>query len=1180
MKKALPRYIHHHSKLLVIFLILLMASISIVSKNAVTGHAGGMAVMPQATTQHCNNSSIAVPASGTSGPANPYPSAVNVTGLTGSVSNVTVTLNNLSIVTAASNELDILLVAPSGANMIILSDAGGIASTPAPVTLTLDDAAATPLPSAGGFTTGTFKPTNLGAAADTFPAPAPTPSNAVGSVTFASTFTGIDPNGAWSLYVLDDTGGPVGQAISIAGGWCLNITTAPDAVTSTAVTSSLNPSFTGDPVTFTATVTSGGNPVTSGTVTFKEGATTLSGPTAVNGSGQASFTTSTLSEGSHVITAEYNGSPGLFAISKGNVTQVVDNHTVVNGNNFCNPGTVTINESTQAPTRATPYPSRIFVSGLTGAVCNLTVTLSGIRVTNPNDLDLMLVGPNGASMLIMSDADSNISTIASPVTITLDDAAASFLPSAGGLSTGTFKPTNNGAAADLAFPAPAPAPINPVGSVSFASVFNGADPNGTWSLYVVDDVANGSSGSIVGGWCLTFTIGTATEILTQPMDETVCSGDSASFDVVATGSGTVTYQWRRGTTPLVNGGNISGADTPTLTINPATSADAASNYNVVVTGSCGSAVSNNASLTINQPPTTATVGGGQGICANGTTAGLGGNTPAVGTGIWSIVSGGTGTFSSNTDPNATFTHTGGAGPIVVRWTISNPPCADSSADVTITINPSPATPTITPNPSTVCANSTGNQASGPAGASSYAWTISNGTITSATNIQTITYTAGATGSVTLNLTVTNSFGCSASNSASVPINPPPTAVCKNITVALNSSGTVSITAADVDNGSTAPCGLGSMTVSPNSFTCANKGANSVTLTVTDTAGNNSQCTATVTVVDNTPPVIDSCPSNITVPAASGLCSAVVNFNVTATDNCDSVTVACTPPSGSPFPVGTTSVSCTATDTSNNTSSPCNFTVTVTNPAPVVTITGPPSGAIFATNTSVTFTGTFTDAGGGTHTAQWSFVSDTQTLSQAGVVNELTGAVSATRSFSAPGVYLITLTVTDSCGISGSANTVGVLTALIVIYDPEGAFLTGGGWIDSPAGAYVANPAATGKANYGLNAKYKNNATFPTGNTEFHLNSVNFRFKATSYDWLVVTGAKAQYQGSGTVNNQGNYGFIVTVIDGQISGGTDKFRIKIWDKNNNDAVVYDSQMNDPNSADPTITPGGGNIVIHN
>jgi hypothetical protein len=78
--------------------------------------------------------------------------------------------------------------------------------------------------------------------------------------------------------------------------------------------------------------------------------------------------------------------------------------------------------------------------------------------------------------------------------------------------------------------------------------------------------------------------------------------------------------------------------------------------------------------------------------------------------------------------------------------------------------------TITPTPAMVCANSTANTASGPAGMTAYAWGIANGTITSATNTQSITYTAGASGSVTLSLTVTAPNGCIVSGSAPVTIN--------------------------------------------------------------------------------------------------------------------------------------------------------------------------------------------------------------------------------------------------------------------------------------------------------------------------------------------------------------------------------------------------------------------------
>ncbi|MBV9493437.1 MAG: carboxypeptidase regulatory-like domain-containing protein, partial [Acidobacteria bacterium] len=84
-------------------------------------------------------------------------------------------------------------------------------------------------------------------------------------------------------------------------------------------------------------------------------------------------------------------------------------------------------------------------------------------------------------------------------------------------------------------------------------------------------------------------------------------------------------------------------------------------------------------------------------------------------------------------------------------------------------------PTVTPTPAQVCAGSTGNTASGPAGMSSYAWSITNGTITSATNAQSVTYTAGSAGSAVLSLTVTSASGCQTVGTATVPVNAIPAA---------------------------------------------------------------------------------------------------------------------------------------------------------------------------------------------------------------------------------------------------------------------------------------------------------------------------------------------------------------------------------------------------------------------
>lgn len=149
------------------------------------------------------------------------------------------------------------------------------------------------------------------------------------------------------------------------------------------------------------------------------------------------------------------------------------------------------------------------------------------------------------------------------------------------------------------------------------------------------------------------------------------------------------------------------------------------------------------------------------------------------------------------------------------------------------------------------------------------------------------------------------------------------------TVQLDANGVASIIPADIDNGSTDNCGIASLSVSPNSFTCADIGPNNVTLTVTDVNGNTSTCVAVVTVEDDLPPTI-ACPANISANTDAGMCSATVNFPMAiAFDNCNA-TVSQTGglPSGSDFPVGISTIEFTATDDAGNTTV-CSFTITVT-----------------------------------------------------------------------------------------------------------------------------------------------------------------------------------------------------------------------------------------------------------
>jgi VCBS repeat-containing protein len=247
-------------------------------------------------------------------------------------------------------------------------------------------------------------------------------------------------------------------------------------------------------------------------------------------------------------------------------------------------------------------------------------------------------------------------------------------------------------------------------------------------------------------------------------------------------------------------------------------------------------------------------------------------------------------------------------------------------------------------------------------------------------------------------------------------------------------------------------------------------------------------------------------------------------------------------------------------------------VTVNNVAPSIDAITAPVDPVNINDQPVSVEVTFSDPGtADTHDVTWVWdgvSSDTQ--------YGATSPASQAHTYAEAGVYVVTVTVTDDDG--GSATQA---YEFIVIYDPEGGFVTGGGWIDSPAGAYAPDQSLTGKANFGFVSKYKKGADTPTGETEFQFKVADLNFHSDSYDWLVVAGPKAMYKGVGTINGAGNYGFMLSAIDEKLTPSTDVdlFRIKIWDKDNDDVIVYDNQMGAEDDADPTTAIGGGSIVIH-
>jgi len=155
-------------------------------------------------------------------------------------------------------------------------------------------------------------------------------------------------------------------------------------------------------------------------------------------------------------------------------------------------GSITIPESG----KATPYPSTIAVSGFSGTVVKVSVTLAGFSHTYPSDVSILLVGPQGQGIVLLSRVGAGVPV--SNVSLTFDDAAGAPLPQYGQITDGIYKPSDYKSSDFF----PSPAPVGPYETA--LATFAGQDPNGTWSLYVNDEIAP-DKGAINNGWSIMFT---------------------------------------------------------------------------------------------------------------------------------------------------------------------------------------------------------------------------------------------------------------------------------------------------------------------------------------------------------------------------------------------------------------------------------------------------------------------------------------------------------------------------------------------------------------------------------------------------------------------------------------------------------------------------------------------------
>ena len=387
-------------------------------------------------------------------------------------------------------------------------------------------------------------------------------------------------------------------------------------------------------------------------------------------------------------------------------------------------------------------------------------------------------------------------------------------------------------------------------------------------------------------------------------------------------------------------------------------------------------------------------------------------------------------------------------------------------------------------------------------------------------------------------------------------------------------------------------------------TCANRFTLTRTYMATDSHGNTATCTQVITVNDTVPPRITgfSLSKESLFPPNHKMQDITLNYDVT--DNCVSnppvtITIVSNEPVNGTGDGDTDpdwividahhiqlraersalgngriyTITVTADDG-------CNPPVSVTRQVVVAhNITGPQSGNPFKIGSIVNLTGVFWDKPGSVHTAKWLMDSSVVT---GGTVTEPSGLqngkVTGSYKFNTAGVYKLQMNLIDQAGNVSYANTNGDLESIVVIYDPNGGNVYGGGWFNSAAGALTGNPSASGKASYGFTVNYKN-AAKPKGETQFEFKVGSFEFNALNFDYLAIKGATAQFKGTGKITGgQSGIGFTMTVTDGALDGtGVDKIRMKVYNRNTG-AVIYDNQPGASDAALPATTVGANSLIV--
>ncbi|MEX1238478.1 MAG: T9SS type A sorting domain-containing protein [Cyclobacteriaceae bacterium] len=440
------------------------------------------------------------------------------------------------------------------------------------------------------------------------------------------------------------------------------------------------------------------------------------------------------------------------------------------------------------------------------------------------------------------------------------------------------------------------------------------------------------------------------------------------------------------------------------------------------------------------------------------------------------------------------------------------------------------------------------------------------------------------------VTYTDGKGCTATDQVEVVVNcnTAPVAVCTPLVVEAGANCEAMVEAVTFDGGSTSNTG-GQLNFSVSPAGPYAIGETDVTLTVTDSNGQSSTCTTTITVNDTTAPLISA--ADLVVVNDEGACSAILALSEPETsDNCGVETIS-NDQADDIFPVGETMVTWTVTDVHGNEQTTTQK-ITVTNNDPVInSVTA--SGSTVQINAPVTLTVSYTDNNIQSASIDWG------DLSTPDVIESPSDIFDVSHSYANAGTYAVTISLTDQCEATASY----VYESIIVIEKRAGS-VKGSGWFNSLPGYYLNDNRAAGKAQFEFDAQYRNNGDVLAGNAAFKFKAGRIQFRSNDFELLLIDGQNAFLTGRGKLNGRGGYGILISMVDtGKKGDGhhedgddrdalragdsdrrgskyekkSDRIRVKIWDAEG--SVVYDTQLGSADDAVATTALGGGDIKIN-